>query len=180
MPKRILTRTEKAELCASMVVKAAHNFNYLGVGIEQIGVPPPTAVSKTCRGHGIADFCVICNFNRCRICGSCSVEGPAFWSGECAESHEGMKLHTKHTKRVMEIVNAAELPGAYVAKVVVEKPSKPTVAKKAKATIPAKKAKATTSIHLNRPMTVGATSAKVVRNKRGGWTLKLSVELADA
>ena len=89
-----------------------------------------------------------------------------------------MKKSNKHKARVLALLKGIQLPEPVAAK--------PSKAKAVEAAAPIKKKKKTakklltTSINLPCAMTVGATSAKIVRRKKGGeggWTLKLSVDL---
>ncbi len=183
MPKKApLSNADKATVCANLVIKAAHDFQYLGFGVKDIGIPPPSACAPSCSGHGVADFCVICHFNGCKVCGSARVHKHACWSGACPVDHTGEKKYLKHTLRVQQILKdrAAELPVPLVAPVKKAKAAavpKP-VEKVAMAPKKAKAKKITARIRLNQRLTVGATTGKVVQNARTGeWTLKLSVKL---
>ena len=182
MPKKEAPAS-KAELCANLLLQAAYDFNYLGFGVKEIGIPPKTACIKSCKGHGISDFCVVCNFNLCHMCGSCNVFKNAMWSGDCGGDHAGLKKNTKHKARVTELIKDIEFPDPVIAekKLKVRKASSVKTEKSAKVAASIKKKKSSTkklSTRINLPcaITVGATSAKIVR-KAGGWTLKLSVEL---
>jgi len=182
MPKKdppILTKSAQSELCANLLIQAAYDFNHLGFGIDDIGIPPKTACAKTCKGHGISDFCAVCNFNLCGLCGgSSNVCKTSMWKGRCSRNHTGVKKSNKHKARVLALLKGIQLPEPVAAK--------PSKAKAVEAAAPIKKKKKTakklltTSINLPCAMTVGATSAKIVRRKKGGeggWTLKLSVDL---
>jgi hypothetical protein len=192
--KQKMSKHARAEFCAGLVVKAAHDFNHLGVGWDELGIPPRTASPSTCKGHGLHDFCVVCNFNRCHECGSCSVHPGAFWAGCCGGcGGVGSAVETerakKHFNRVLALIGAADMMPP---KVVVEEQA-PLRAKKTKKVSPAvkktsaaqkpvkksvKKTAAAAALLLDALMVEGVTSAKVVRNKKiKGWTLKLSIDL---
>jgi hypothetical protein len=180
MPPKKVSPASKAELCANLLIQAAYDFNYLGVGVKAIGIPPKTACLKSCKGHGISDFCCVCNFNLCHMCGSCHVLRNAMWNGDCGGDHSGLKKNSKHTARVAELVKDVEFPEP-VAEEKKRKASSVKKEKSVKVPTPIKKKsssskKISARVSLPCAMTVGATSAKVVR-KAGGWTLKLSVEL---
>ena len=184
MPKKEspINNASKAEICANLLIQAAYDFNHLGFGVKDIGIPPKTACVKSCKGHGISDFCFVCNFNLCHLCGSCNVSKNAMWNGNCGGNHSGLKRNSKHKARVTELIKDVEFPELVVAektkKVVkassVKKEKPVEVSTPIKKKSPSKKLSA--RVDLPCAMTVGATSAKVVR-RGGGWTLKLSVDL---
>ena len=187
MPKKApLSNTQKAELCAQRAINAAHDFQYLGFDIKDIGIPPPSACAASCSGHGISDYCVICRFNGCKICGKSFSRIPVFWKGRCGGVHTGvMNNYPKHTARVEKILvdKAGDLPAPIV--VVAPVPKAPKAAKAAKVPKAPKAAKAAKApkpvavasrISSKCPFKVGRTTSKLVRSA-GGWTLKMSVEL---
>ena len=175
MPKKApLSNTQKAELCAQRAINTAYDFQYLGFDIKDIGIPPPSASAASCSGHGISDYCVICRFNGCRICGKAYVRSPVFWKGRCDGVHTGvMNNYPKHTARVEKILvdKAGDLPAPIV--VVAPVAKGPTAPKAAKAPKPVAVA---SRISSKCPFKVGRTTSKLVRSA-GGWTLKMSVEL---
>ena len=106
--KKPMNESDKEQFLATMVVKAAHNFDYLT--LDDIGIPPLSAGKETCTGHSKRDFCVICRFNLCQGCGvplsHLSRLGRfALWSGACGGGACGAGSSDHHA-RVLLLVNA--------------------------------------------------------------------------
>ena len=75
--KKTITEQERAAL----IVSAVNSFE---LPVSTVGVPPATANPKTCKGHGVRDFCFVCRFGVCQWCAraySASVQ--VFWNGRC-------------------------------------------------------------------------------------------------
>ena len=145
----------RARICADIVLNVAKSPGFANLPLDKIGIPPPFASAATCGSHGTANFCNICRFNLCKICGLAGVPKKAFWTGKCNANHEGLKKYSAHTKRVQEILKteAAKLPVVSVqeapppapqvpAEVASAAPKVPEAAKVSKASKAAKAAKA--------------------------------------
>ena len=110
--KKEMSQSEKEQVLADMVVKAAANFAYLGLTVDDIGIPPLTADKKECSGHSWKNFCMTCRFNNCWMCGDIIDSyrnGGAItcWKGVCGSYHaQGTIPSVEHHGRVMELVKA--------------------------------------------------------------------------
>jgi len=105
--KKEMSNSEKEQFLADMVVKAASNFAYLGISIDDIGIPPMMADKKMCSGHSWKDYCAICRFNYCWMCGA-ALHNPhgmnliKSWSGVCGNSHDEDDVPSvEHHSRVL-------------------------------------------------------------------------------
>ena len=106
-----MSQSDKEQMLAEMVVKAAANFEYLGLTVDDIGIPPLTADKKECSGHSWKNFCMTCRFNTCWMCGN--IINPyrtgriTCWKGVCDSQHfGGSNLSVEHHGRVSELVKA--------------------------------------------------------------------------
>ena len=110
--KKEMSPSEKEQMLADMVVNAVTNFSYLGLTVDDIGIPPMTADKKSCSGHSWKNFCMICRFNYCWICGG-PIPNPyrgeliTCWKGVCGRSHaDGTTPSVEHHSRVSKLVKA--------------------------------------------------------------------------
>jgi hypothetical protein len=105
-------------MLADMVVKAATNFAHLGLTVSDIGIPPMNADKKDCSGHSWKNFCMICRFNYCWICGgevrkAYNGKPVSCWKGVCGNLHAIDTVPSvEHHGRVTALVKAIMGGGA--------------------------------------------------------------------
>ena len=110
--KKGMSPSEKEQMLADMVVKAATNFAHLGLTVRDIGIPPMNADRKDCSGHSWKNFCMICRFNYCWICGGevqkvYNGKPISCWKGLCTNMHAIDTVPSvEHHGRVTALVQA--------------------------------------------------------------------------